>query len=266
MQDRIDAVKINGSDTYYDFNYNQYVERMVLYIKKYMSWRAHKAQIGQPGSVLESNPVTEDGWRDMDTPSWTYGKWYTLDEIVRSRYVKEFANRIDSCQNALLLKGFDSWNDLYASAQKDLLDMYENMGKNTCASVKLEIDQKLVMTRQAFRGTLTMENGLSSDLTGIELSLLVKDLMGTEATSHEFQINFESIEGFEGNLDGPWTLGPKAKGVATILFIPTKYAAPDGLTTWSFGGTLYFNDGEGPRRCARCCPYRYRSSRHPTSI
>ena len=36
MQDRIDAVKINGSDTYYDFNYNQYVERMVLYIKKYM--------------------------------------------------------------------------------------------------------------------------------------------------------------------------------------------------------------------------------------
>ena len=254
MQDRIDAVKINGSDTYYDFNYNQYVERMVLYIKKYMSWRAHKAQIGQPGSVLESNPVTEDGWRDMDTPSWTYGKWYTLDEIVRSRYVKEYANRIDSCQNAMLLKGFDSWDDLYASAQKDLLDMYENMGKNTCASVKLEIDQKLVMTRQAFRGTLTMENGLNTDLTGIELSLLVKDLMGTEATSHEFQINFESIDGFEGSVNGPWTLGPKAKGVATILFIPTKYAAPDALTTWSFGGTLYFNDGEGATQVRSLLP------------
>ena len=245
MQERINAVKINGSDTYYDFNYDQYVTRMKLYIEKYLAWNAHKAYHNQPGIPLESNPVSEAGYRDMDVPSWSYGRWYTRDEIVRSRYIKEYANRLDSCQNDLLLKGFDSWTELYESAQKDLLDMYENMGKNTCASVKLEIDQKLVMTRQAFRGTLTVENGLSTDLTGIELSLLVKDLLGKEATSHEFQINFESIEGFEGNVDGPWTLGPKAKGIATVLFIPTKYAAPDALTTWSFGGTLYFNDGSG---------------------
>lgn len=249
MQDRIDAVKLNGSDQYYDFSYDQYVSRMHLYYQKYAQWigylnyrESHYQMHGyypQDGSI--NNELL---WRDKSYPR-KEERWLERDEIPRTRYINEYVNRLDSCENDLVLKGFESWDDLYESAQQDLLDMYENMGKNTCASVKLEIDQKLVMTRQAFRGTLTVENGLSTDLTGIELSLLVKDLLGNEATSHEFQINFESIDGFEGSVDGPWTLGPKAKGVATVLFIPTKYAAPEALTTWSFGGTLYFTDGDG---------------------
>lgn len=254
VQDRIDAVKLNGSDRYYDFDYDQYVDRSRFYYLRLLSWRAYLAHRMTPGVPLQSNPPTEEIYRDSDAPYSSFRKWLTRDEIIRYRYVKEYTNRLDSCQNDLILKGFSSWNDLYASAQKDLLDMYDNMGKNTCATVKLEISQEMVMTRQAFRGTLTMENSLSDELTGIELSLLVKDLMGREATSHEFQINFESTDGFEGTVDGPWTLGPKAKGVATILFIPTKYAAPEALTTWSFGGTLYFNDGEGVTQVRQLTP------------
>ena len=63
------------------------------------------------------------------------------------------------------------------------------------------------------------------------------------ATSREMQIAIEKIEGFEGEKDGAWRLGAGKKGVATILFIPTKYAAPENLTTYSFGGTLSFKDG-----------------------
>lgn len=159
--------------------------------------------------------------------------------------MSEIIYRIDSCRNDMILKGFDSWESLYASASQDLLDFYENKGTGSCATVKLEIDQKLVMTRQAFRGTLTINNSLDDDLTDIELNVLVKDLLNKEATRHEFQINFESIEGFEGGVEGPWRLGPRATGTATILFIPTKYAAPDSLTTWSFGGTIYFTDADG---------------------
>ena len=251
---QLNALKLNGSDTFYDFSYERYAKRYYMYLYKLIAWKKYQADRMKPGRPLESNPPTEDMYRDKDVPSASYGRWYERSEIIRSRYVKEYANRIDSLENDLVLKGFDNWDDLYASAQQDLLTMYDNMGKNTCANVKLEIDQTLVMTRQAFRGTLTVENGLSSDLTGIELRLLVKDLMNNEATSHEFQINFEKIEGFEGNVEGPWTLGPGAKGVATILFIPTKYAAPEALTTWSFGGTLYFNDSEGTTQVRQLLP------------
>lgn len=166
-------------------------------------------------------------------------------ETFNMEKMSEIINRIDSCRNDMIMKGFDSWESLYASANQDLLDFYENKGTGSCASVKLEIDQKLVMTRQAFRGTLTINNSLDDDLTDIELNVLVKDLLNKEATRHEFQINFESIEGFEGGVEGPWRLGPRATGTATILFIPTKYAAPDSLTTWSFGGTIYFTDADG---------------------
>lgn len=139
--------------------------------------------------------------------------------------------------------GFATWNDLLKSYNEYMLAFMEEPAQTACAKVRLEIEQKLVMTRQAFRGTLTIDNELSEDLTDIDLSLLVQDMLGNVATSHEFQINFESIDGFEGNVEGPWTLGPRAKGVATILFIPTKYAAPEEETIYAFGGTLYFTSG-----------------------
>lgn len=253
---KINAVKLNGADTFYDFSYESYVRRYYKFLKRWIDWEDYKAkrENDQTGQYTHIALINEFDYRDRYTSGKTNSRWLERSETIRSRYVKEYTNRIDSLENDLVLKGFESWDDLYASAQQDLLDMYENMGKNTCANVKLEIDQKLVMTRQAFRGTLTVENGLSTDLTGIELSLLVKDLMGSEATSHEFQINFEKIEGFEGSVEGPWTLGPKAKGVATVLFIPTKYAAPEGLTTWSFGGTLYFTDGDGNTQVRQLLP------------
>lgn len=262
MQDRIDAVKINGSDRYYDFDFEQYIIRSLHYCQRLLGYRSHVYWVQWHNAQSYAkiyHTMDEVDFRDGEDWNYIQGQgyvrnWYPRDSIIRYRYLKEYTTRLDSCQNDLILKGFSSWDELYASAQQDLLDMYENMGKNTCATVKLEISQEMVMTRQAFRGTLTMENGLSQDITDIELSLLVKDLMGNKATSHEFQINFESIEGFEGSVDGPWTLGPQAKGVATILFIPTKYAAPEALTTWSFGGTLYFNDGEGATQVRQLLP------------
>ena len=157
--------------------------------------------------------------------------------------VQALMERYDSCMQAKLDLGFATWEELVASANKDRLEYFEGQSGNTCATVKLEIEQKLVMTRQAFRGTLTIDNATANDLTDINLDVIVENLLGEQATRHEFQINFESIDGFEGSLEGPWTLGPNAKGVVTILFIPTKFAAPDTLTTYAFGGNLSWFDG-----------------------
>ena len=197
----------NQVGIYYDFNIRRYVERM------------------------------QNTYRILD------GLEPTNDNHVSFEKLREFQTRLDDCKQGLVDMGFISWEELIESANGNVLEHLENQSSNTCATVKLEIEQKLVLTRQAFRGTLTIDNSTENTLKDIELDVIVQNLLGEQATSHEFQINFESITGFTGSVDGPWTLAPKGKGVATILFIPTKYAAPDTITTYSFGGDLSWHDG-----------------------
>lgn len=117
--------------------------------------------------------------------------------------------------------------------------------ESICSTISLSIKQRMVMTRQAFRGTLTVNNGSETGaMTGVKMNLEVRDTDGKLMTSHEFQINPESLNGFEGKLDfnSGWTLDAKGTGVATILFIPTKYAAPSEPKDYSFGGTFSYTD------------------------
>lgn len=110
------------------------------------------------------------------------------------------------------------------------------------AKIKLQFNQRMTMTRQAFRGTLVVENGTDGQMKDIVLTLRETDPQGNVATSHEFQVNNETIEGFGGTLEGPWTLDAKKTGKATILYIPTKYAAPYEPVEYTFGGQLSFKD------------------------
>lgn len=116
---------------------------------------------------------------------------------------------------------------------------------SVCSSITLSFKQKNVMTRQAFRGTLTVNNGNeTTPMTDVKLNLEVRDMNGNLATSHEFQIDAESLDGFTGNLDltSGWSLGGGETGVATVLFIPTKYAAPTEPKDYSFGGSFSYTD------------------------
>lgn len=128
---------------------------------------------------------------------------------------------------------------------KNLMDIVSESQNSVCSSITLQFSQSMVMTRQAFRGTLTVFNGNEEKaMENVRLTLEVKDEMGNLATSREFQINPESLKGFTGNLnltDG-WSLEAGETGVATILYIPTKYAAPMIDTKYQFGGSLSYTD------------------------
>lgn len=120
-----------------------------------------------------------------------------------------------------------------------------NQSQSICSSVTLSFKQKAVLTRQAFRGTLTVNNGHENvALENMKLNLEVRDLDGNLATSHEFQIAPEALDGFTGQLDfdAGWRLESKQTGVATILFIPTKYAAPTEPKEYAFGGSFSYTD------------------------
>lgn len=172
------------------------------------------------------------------------GRGYISDNHMDEAVVADILKTRQNCVEKLVNLGIATWTDLMGSARKDMLQYMETQSENTCAQVKLEIQQKLVLTRQAFRGTLTIENRSSNAIEDILVDVNSTNMeTGFMATSREMQISIEKIEGFEGDKDGAWRLGAGKKGVATILFIPTKYAAPENITTYSFGGTLSFKDG-----------------------
>ena len=122
----------------------------------------------------------------------------------------------------------------------------EEGSESVCSTITLKLSQTMTMTRQAFRGTLTMFNGNEAmSMKDVKLALKITNVAtGEVATAHEFQINPESIDGFTGEVDlsSGWTLAGNATGKAIVLFIPTKYAAPTEPVEWSFGGTLSYLD------------------------
>ena len=134
---------------------------------------------------------------------------------------------------------------VYDSDADGTIQGEEDTSNSVCATVKLSFNQSMVMTREAFRGTLTVNNGNKNvTMKDVKLNLQVKDDAGTLATMHEFQIQVETLNGFTGEIDlnAGWSLGPDSTGVATILFIPTKFAAPIESKDWSFGGTFSYID------------------------
>ena len=140
--------------------------------------------------------------------------------------------------------GYESFEDLSIQLLESIIDYDEDdSDKPVCSSISLQFSQTMTMTRQAFRGTLTVFNGHETlPMEDVRLNLEVTDEEGNIATSREFQINTESLDTFAGDLEGGWSLDAQKTGTATILFIPSKYAAPTEEKLYSFGGTLSYLD------------------------
>ncbi|MDE7108400.1 MAG: T9SS type A sorting domain-containing protein, partial [Muribaculaceae bacterium] len=77
-----------------------------------------------------------------------------------------------------------------------------------------------------------------------KLNLKVTDEEGYSTSRKEFEITPEKLTGFAGNLDfeSGWSLAPGTDGIAEILFIPTKNAAPTTPKMYDFGGTISYTD------------------------
>lgn len=164
-----------------------------------------------------------------------------LDELEKN------INTYQTINEQAAENGFSSMTEYFDNAFEECSKKYEEMrASSVCASITLQFKQTMTITRQAFKGTLIVFNGHESiPMKDVKLNLKVKNAMtGAIATSREFQINTDNLVGFDGelNLSTGWTLNAKATGTATILFIPTKYAAPTEPVNWSFGGTLSYID------------------------
>lgn len=153
--------------------------------------------------------------------------------------------RVNAAEKEAVEMGYANVDEMFQTVLDDSYKKMIEQSKSVCASITLKIDQTMTLTRPAYRGTLTVFNGNEETaMTDVRLNLVVKDEDGNVATSREFQINAESLDGFEGELalPGGWTLDGKQTGKTTVLFIPTKYAAPITEKVYLFGGTLSYID------------------------
>lgn len=191
----------------------------------------------RPGGVTEAQYLQFiHRWNNSLNPSYSGTDRINFNTINQLTAVQEDAK---AYAGAL---GYSSVREMfdkeYAIYEQEASD---NSG-SVCATITLKFSQTMTMTRQAFRGTLTVFNGHETvAMKEVELDLIIKDAGGTIATSHEFQVNTEKLVQVNA-IDGTGIINPKDTAIATILFIPTKYAAPTAPQEYSFGGTLGYLD------------------------
>ncbi|MBM3881941.1 MAG: DUF11 domain-containing protein, partial [Verrucomicrobia bacterium] len=116
-------------------------------------------------------------------------------------------------------------------------------GDGVCAKIRLQIDQDLVLTRNAFKATLELDNrSQTSGLEAIQVLVTVTDANG-EPANHIFGIRDPVVVGL-GAVDGSGRLPANQSGSASWILVPTRDAAPTGPTAYGVGGlVLYQQDG-----------------------
>lgn len=166
----------------------------------------------------------------------TGGNYVNIDTLnaIQSRKLAAETFAIDN--------GYESVDEML-QVETDILEekIAESEG-SVCATITIKFSQTMTLTRQAFRGTLTVFNGHETrPMEEVELNLIITDPEGNVAGTQLFQVNTESLNKFSA-IDGTGVLGAQETGEAVILFIPTKHAAPELPIDYSFGGTLTYKD------------------------
>ncbi len=111
-----------------------------------------------------------------------------------------------------------------------------------CARVRLRVEQEAVLSRDAFRATLEIENLDASALTDIEVQVRAYHAMGHDA-SELLGVRPPTLTGLSG-VDGTGVLAGRTTGSASWTIIPTVDAATDGPLLYSIGGEFaYTQDG-----------------------
>ena len=109
------------------------------------------------------------------------------------------------------------------------------------SQVVLEFRQTFFLTRQAFNGTLTIDNAQEGRLRDIVFEADVKTMEG-EDVSDLFAIEYEKPTGVTVEDDGTWSMDGLATGVAHVLYVPSKETAPAEPVKYLFGGKLSYTD------------------------
>ncbi len=138
--------------------------------------------------------------------------------------------------------GFRSPSDAFNRASADLMRFLgEGDGGGVCAHVRIQLEQELVSTRDAFNATLEIENALTDPLENVSVEVIVRHRTG-ESANAVFAIPAPQLTGLTA-ANGTGTLAGGATGKVRWLLVPTPDAATDGPQEYLVGGLLRYRQG-----------------------
>ncbi|MBN2507751.1 MAG: immunoglobulin domain-containing protein [Verrucomicrobia bacterium] len=113
-------------------------------------------------------------------------------------------------------------------------------GDAICAQVRLQLDQSLVMARNAFQARLELSNRSgTSTLSNLHVFLTVLDTR-RQSAADLFGIREPELSGLSA-IDGTGQLAPETAGWVAWTLIPTSEAAPETETVYYVGGVMQFD-------------------------
>ncbi len=192
-----------------------------------------------------------DGEIDAHTTRWnsTMEAWgqnifsptAAYSNIVDHALIDGYLAQMDGERQYAESREYSSVYEMRVDAYALLKEAIDDKSSSVCASVSIKISQTVVMTREAFEGTLTIFNGNETgSMQNIQMNIEIKDEDGV-LSNDLFQIETKALDILTG-IDGTGVLGSEEKGSATILFIPEKGAAPTVPKSYSFGGSFSYLD------------------------
>ncbi|HEY9175432.1 MAG TPA: putative Ig domain-containing protein, partial [Verrucomicrobiae bacterium] len=107
-----------------------------------------------------------------------------------------------------------------------------------CAKVKIKLDQEAVLSREAFRATLEIDNATANALDSIRVVVRVTDAQGKDANDM-FGLRPPELIGIS-DVDGGGSVAGGAKGTARWVLVPTVDAAPLEPTVYYVGGEFRY--------------------------
>ncbi|HOC01839.1 MAG TPA: hypothetical protein PKM43_24200, partial [Verrucomicrobiota bacterium] len=156
------------------------------------------------------------------------------------RALAEIANWMLVARQIAVDQGYATAAEGFTAMVRESSELPSEAG--VCARVKLRLEQDVVISRDAFRATLEIENSDNADLTEIEVKVCALDSIGRDV-SDLFGFSEPALTGL-ANVDGTGVVARGTSGSASWTIVPTVDAAPDVPIVYSIGGELAYTQGE----------------------
>jgi hypothetical protein len=144
----------------------------------------------------------------------------------------------DEANDAILNEGYTDGLDAVIRTRDTLIDLLSLGSGGVCAKVKLRLDQDAIISRDAFKAMLEIDNSTSDPLEEISVELHVRNEAGAETTDL-FQIRTPVLNGLSG-VSGGGILPAQSIGSASWIIVPTSLAAPTNQVRHLVSGTLRY--------------------------
>jgi hypothetical protein len=131
--------------------------------------------------------------------------------IINWKLVKSYSDALVDAHNYAVNKDFATVEDMHAAANKGIQEIIDNQKNAVCASVTVQLSQKLTMTREAFKGTLEIFNGHPTDkMDSLTVNILITDENGVPSNGL-FEIQTKSLTNLS-DVTGTGNIAAQQKG------------------------------------------------------